>query len=336
MLKFIKRKLKPHHYHFAHGWIWGVLVMAGLIIGGIGVQEGYFDYWFGSDYRIINVHEVIQGPNEASKLMGVMRKVNIQKTVLVGAPNQVLYFDGSKGFSGYEANNQTILDAQELRSSRIAAFCTLNPSEAGYMEVVADCVNKGAKGFKLYTGHSFFYDKALDDPLLFAFYEYVQKQKLPVIFHVNSSKYQEEFESVLKLYPDMKVICPHFCLSSSNLQRLSYLFDTYPNVYSDLSFGDEQFLKEGLNRISAEPQRYKEFIEKYGDRFFYGTDIIVTDYEGKDEEWLINLFQIYRDILEQETFKNELLGEIEWNGLNLNHDILTQIYEKNWLALVGE
>lgn len=310
--------------------------MAGLIIGGIGVQEGYFDYWFGSDYRIINVHEVIQGPNEASKLMGVMRKVNIQKTVLVGAPNQVLYFDGSKGFSGYEANNQTILDAQELRSSRIAAFCTLNPSEAGYMEVVADCVNKGAKGFKLYTGHSFFYDKALDDPLLFAFYEYVQKQKLPVIFHVNSSKYQEEFESVLKLYPDMKVICPHFCLSSSNLQRLSYLFDTYPNVYSDLSFGDEQFLKEGLNRISAEPQRYKEFIEKYGDRFFYGTDIIVTDYEGKDEEWLINLFQIYRDILEQETFKNELLGEIEWNGLNLNHDILTQIYEKNWLALVGE
>jgi len=336
MLKFLKRKLQPHHFHFIHGWAWGVIVISVAGLVAIGVRGGYLNYWFGSDFDIVNVHEVIQSDKEADILLDVMRNLNIKKTVLVGAPNQVLYYDGTKGFSGYHVNNSMILKAQESWPSRFISFCTLNPSEPGYMEVVADCVSQGAKGFKLYTGHSFFYENPLNDPLMFAFYDYVQKQNMPVIFHVNTAKYQEELESVLKLYPDMKVICPHFCLSSGNLQRLSYLFETYPNLYTDISFGDETFLQEGIARISEDSATYKEFIEKYADRFFYGTDSVITDYEGKDKEWLTKVFRIYRDLLEKETFTTFFTEESEWNGLKLSQGALKKIYETNWSKLMGK
>jgi predicted TIM-barrel fold metal-dependent hydrolase len=336
-MSYIKKKLKPEQVHFVHGWAWGIIIFAVVLLLASGIRHGYFSYWFGSDYRIVNVHEVIQTSDEGNKLAEVMRHVSIDHQVLVGAPDQVVYYDGSGGFSGYNANNTAVLDAQKRRPKRYSAFCTFNPTEPGYMQIVADCVSRGASGFKLYTGHSFFHSARLDDPMMFAFYDYMQEQSLPLIFHVNSAKYQDEFEAVLKLYPDMKVICPHFCLTSSNLQRLSYLFDTYPNLHTDISFGDEEFLAEGLERISADPLKYKEFIEKYSDRFFFGTDIIVTDYEGKDVEWLRRLFQVYRDMLEQENFLAYVKAGIEFKGLGLDRDVLTQIYEKNWdLMLAGK
>lgn len=336
MFKFLKKKLKSHHYHFMNGGIWGVLVVVAvgaLVIGGRG---GYLSYWFGGDYKIVNAHEAIQNKEEAGKLLDVMRRTNIQKTILVGAPNQVLFYDGTTGFTGYEKNNNEILEAQDESPSRLIAFCTIDPTIGGYMEEVADCVSRGARGFKLYSGHAMFNVKPLDDPISFPFYDYVQKQGLPVIFHVNSPKFQEEFESVLKRYPDMKVICPHFCLTSNNLQSLSYLFDTYPNLYSDLSFGNEQYLREGIERLSTDPSKYREFIEKYATRFFYGTDMVVTDYEGKDEAWMENVVQIYRDLLEKKTFTTFLTGDTEWNGLNLSPATLRTIYEKNWAMLTKD
>ena len=334
MFECFRKKLKAKHFHFIHGWVWGVIVIGAIFLISLGAREGYFNYWFGSDFKIINAHEVIQSDKESTVLEDVMRYINIDKTVLVGAPNQVLYFDGSEGFTGYNVNNTMILKAQKDHPSRYIAFCTLNPSEPGYMEVVADCVSRGAQGFKIYTGHSFFHKDRLDDPVMFAFYDYVQKQQLPVIFHVNAVIFQEELESVLKLYPKMKVICPHFCLTSGSLQRLSYLLETYPNLYTDISFGNQKFLEEGLTRISEDPVKYKEFIEKYANRFFFGTDIIITDYEGKDADWLTQLFRIYRDLLEKDSFTTFLTGDTVFKGLNLPHETLKRIYEKNWVDFI--
>lgn len=334
-MKFLKEKVKPHHLHFAHGWLWGVAVFGLAILVTIGIRDGYFRYWFGSDYKIVNAHEVVQSEKEESKLAQVMRTVNIKATVLVGTPFEILYYDGKKGFSGYEKNNEAVLKLQKDSPNRFIAFCTVNPEDANAVSIAEECVKQGAKGFKIYTGHSFFYDKPLNDSSVLPFYKFVEEQGLPLMFHVNSAKYQAEFEEVLKMYSDLKVICPHFCLSSSNLQRLSYLFDNYPNLYSDVSFGDETYLLEGFERISKDSQKYKEFITKYADRFFYGTDIVVTDYEGKNEYWLSKLFQLYRDLLEKDKFLVFLAKDPNkfYNGLGLSYEVLTKIYETNWESL---
>jgi predicted TIM-barrel fold metal-dependent hydrolase len=330
-----KFKLKDHHFHFAHGWLWGVVILGLAILAYVGFAEGYFRYWMGNDFKIVNVHEVIQSSHEAEKLYDAMRNSNIMTTVLVGTPNEVIYYDGEVGFTGYEENNDEILAIQTSNPERFLAFCTIDPSDLDHLQVAKDCVEAGARGFKLYSGHSFFHEKSLADASMYEFYQYIDDSNLPLIFHVNTSKYQEEFEDVLTLYPNMKVLCPHFCLSSRNLQRLSYLFDTYPNLRTDISFGDETYLLEGVARISEDTETYREFINKYSDRFFYGTDAVVTDYEGKGEEWLTNLYQIYRDLLEEESY-TVFLDDQEYRGLHLNYGVLEQIYETNWEAFLED
>lgn len=332
MSKHRKFNLKPHHFHFAHGWLWGVAFLGAVLLIISGVRGGYFRYWFGGDFKVVNVHEVVQSAKESEVLFDAMRANNIVATVLVGTPNEIIYYTGESGFSGYEQNNNEILDVQESNPKRFMAFCTFDPADPEYMTTVETCIEEGAMGFKLYAGHSFFYDKPLDDESLYPFYSAMEENQLPLIFHVNSAKYQEEFENVLTLYPDMQVICPHFCLTSKNLQRLSYLFDTYPNLKTDISFGSESYFFEGIARISESPEAYREFIIKYADRFFYGTDVVVTDYEGKDEVWLTALFRAYRDLLEKETFVVELGDNPahEYNGLALDEATLKKIYETNW------
>ncbi|EKD92675.1 MAG: Amidohydrolase 2 [uncultured bacterium] len=332
-------RIQAHHLHFAHGWIWGVVaVLLGLLVYA-GIAKGYFHYWFGEEFRIVNAHEVVQSENEAEKLEDVMRKTGVKTTVLVGMPSEALYYTGEQGFTGYKENNEAILEVQKENPVQFEAFCTLDPSDPNVMDVVQWCVEKGTKGFKLYSGHTFFYDKdlPLNDEKLDPMYSYFEFNQLPLIFHVNTGEYLSEFEDVLTEFPDMTVVCPHFCLSSKNLQRLSYLFDHYPKLYVDLSWGDEPLLVEGFTRISEDPEKYREFITKYADRFLFGTDTVVTDYEGKDEAWLTNLFTLYRDLLEKEetTIFYEESGTV-YKTLHLDYPVLEKIYETNWKKVMGE
>jgi predicted TIM-barrel fold metal-dependent hydrolase len=319
------------HLHFAHGWCWGVVCFA-LMLGLVtGLKHGYIKYWLSGDYDIVNAHEVIQSTSESEKLYEAMRNTHIATTVLVGTPSEIIYYDGTTGFSGYDGNNEDIIAVQNSNPKHFIAFCTVDPSDPNAVEIIQSCLVEGGQGVKLYSGHSFFYQTPLDDTSFDELYTYLESENVPVIFHVNAAKYQAEFENVLSAHPGMSVVCPHFCLSSKNLQRLSYLFDTYPNLYSDISFGDESYLLEGAARISEDASAYRDFITKYADRFFYGTDVVVTDYEGKDAEWLTQFFQIYRDLLEKESYEIFLDdSEVVYSGLALSPEVLEKIYETNW------
>lgn len=332
--------LQPHQKHFAHGGLWGMLMLAAVLLFFYALSEGYLKYWFGNDYKIVDAHEVLQSESETYKLMSVMRQANVDRTILVGTPQEALYFDGTTGFTGYKENNEEILLVQKRNPRRFIAFCTFDPSDPNHMTMVQNCVDQGASGFKLYSGHTFFYNEEvpLNDPTLDEFYSFLENKQLPLIFHVNTAKYEDEFEAVLKNHPDLTVLCPHFCLSSKNLQRLSYLFDTYPNLYTDVSFGDQEFLTEGLERIDEDVQKYREFITKYADRFFYATATVVTDYEGKNETWLKNTFTLYRGLLEEDTIHNLNSEDSDrsFKGLALDASALKQIYEKNWYRFMGE
>lgn len=287
--------------------------------------------------HIINVHELVQSAEEAEKLLKVMNNVGIRTTILSGAPDETINYTGERSFSGYDENNAEILKAAKKYPERFIAFCTINPPDKDKLTKLQECIRKGAKGLRLYSGHTFFYqeDYPLDEQSMDYIYRYVEAEKIPVLFHVNLSNYQEEFENVLKKYPNMKVICPHFCLSSANLNRLGSIFETYPNLYTDISFGYQDYLVEGFKRISKDHTKYRSFINKYKDRFFYGTDVLITDYEGKDKEWLTKAYRAYRDLLEKDTFTlflNDDPNEI-FNGLKLDTDTLEAIYQKNYEKL---
>lgn len=289
------------------------------------------------DYYVIDGHEHISSMEEADLLIDVMDAANVAKTVIVGSPNELLNYQGEKGFSGFEENNQEILDIATKYDKRFYAFCTIDPDDSDKLDMFQDCITDGGYGLKLYNGHSFFYEDPLDDDKMLPVYRYAEENQIPVIMHVNTAYYLDQFENVLTLYPDMTVICSHFCLSSKKPSQIASLLSEHENLYIDISFGYREYLQDGLTRISDNIEVFKELFNTYPDRFLYGTTAVITPYEDdKTEDWLIATYQTYRDLLQADTYTtfhltDEVLGEeIPLNGLALTDENLKKIYYENW------
>ncbi len=283
------------------------------------------------DYIITNVHENIESESQARKLLEVMNATNIAVSVLSAAPEELFHYDGQEGFTNEEENNEEVLEIANEYDQRFYAFCTIDPSDTDKLDKVIDCIEEGGDGIKLYNGHSFFYEYPLDDDQMLGIYRFAEEQGIPMIMHVNTAYYLDQFENVLTLYPDMTVICPHFCLSSKNPSVLVDLFDNYPNLYVDISFGYKDYLVDGLTRISENAEVFKTLFEAYSDRFLFGTVTVITeDDEEKTIEWLIDTYQTYRDLLEETTYETFHIEGEQLNGLELSETALQNIYEDNW------
>jgi predicted TIM-barrel fold metal-dependent hydrolase len=170
---------------------------------------------------------------------------------------------------------------------------------------------------------------------MFPIYAFCEKKEIPILFHVNAGRYQAELENVLKRFPKLKVICPHFCLSSARLERLEYLLDQYPNLYTDISFGYLSHLTAGLKRFSANPRKYRNFMNQYQDRIFFGTDMVVSKTPYKTESWLAQVSRVYRDFLEKKTYDFFALSGERLRGLHLNQQVLEKIYRLNFERFMG-
>ena len=149
----------------------------------------------------------------------------------------------------------------------------------------------------------------------------------------------------MEKFPNLKIDCPHFCLTSRNLDRLASYFDKYPNFYTDFSFGYYTFTGDGFWRISKQTEKFREFVIKYADRFLFGADLVVTKVKVNSKKWLKEMpeyLQCYRDILEEKNFtcsplNNYLQRKLQdkyppegtLNGLELPVEVLQKIYEEN-------
>jgi len=278
---------------------------------------------------IINAHEHFQSLGEVPKYLAGVEPKHVVKTVIVGSPEATIYL-GRKGFLNHEKYNAEGLLIQTAYPDRFIFFPTLDVKDPNKLKKLKAYVELGARGLKLYSGHSFFYNLPLDHTGMLPVYAYCEANNIPILFHVNAGRYQEELESVLQKFPDLKVICPHYCLSTSKTERFEYLMDTYPNLYTDISFGWIDYLKAGLERFSKNPEFYRKLIEKYQDRIFFATDMVVTHAGYKTAEWFGEVTQVYKDLLEKETYGFFAMPDQSLNGLHLNRAVLEKIYHENF------
>ena len=169
-------------------------------------------------------------------------------------------------------------------------------------------------------------NRRMDDPLIQEIFAAAEQLSLPVLFHMSPEVgYQYGIvddaglpllEENLKKYPNLKFIGHSQPFGheisgdaanslSARMKwgkgkvtpggRLSYLFDTYPNLYGDLSANsggcaimrDEDF---GLN-----------FLETYCDRLMFATDMVNVDMEFPLGKWLEEMYQCGK--LKEETYK---------------------------------
>jgi predicted TIM-barrel fold metal-dependent hydrolase len=294
--------------------------------------------------RIINVHEHVQGLSDAERLLEVMDRLGVEKSLLMGSSWFTVTLDERVGFTRYDENNEALLEIVEAYPGRFEAWPTLNPEDEQKLEKLKDLHARGAAGVKLYTGHGYvkrsdgqymFHTMPLDDPAMLPVYEYCQENFIPLLIHVQTDPklgpgIAEEFIAVLTQYPDMKVICPHYMLSSGRDSRLREFLDTFPNLYSDISYGHDSFIQQGFARSDKNPEKFRRIFREYPDRFMWATDLVVTDIPSKSVPWIEERFQGYLDMLTQEAFTTVAVPGKALRGLELDPALLEGILYRNY------
>jgi predicted TIM-barrel fold metal-dependent hydrolase len=247
---------------------------------------------------LINFHEHIQSIENVSSFLKAMQSIGVKTTVILGSPESVFMY-GADGFHGEDANNREILKIARAYPDAFIPFPTINVDDSNKLEKLEQYLKEGAKGLKLYSGSAIYHTVPLDDPSMIPVYKLCLERRIPILFHVHFKRYGIEFERVLARFPNLPIICPHFCLSSVKIDQLDDLMDRYPHLYTDISFGYIRQLKAGLRRFSKNPKKYRRFILRHQDRILFGTDMVVMAQPDKDSASLTKNAQVYRDLLEK-------------------------------------
>ncbi len=298
-------------------------------------------------YAIIDTHEHIQDRYQAKKYTRAMNAHNVVSIILVASPKEVLdNVDPTKdGFTNSEWNNSELLEIIKDAPDTFYAFATYSPRDTNIVAQLKKFIDHGGTGLKLYNGHYAYYDAfsiPLDAKHLLPVYAYCEKNHIPIVLHANTRYYWEELQRVLDTYPALIVNLAHFCMSIVDLDRIAEIFNTYENVYSDISCGEGELAYTSLAYLSRYSELFREFVQTYKTRFLFGTDTVLTDNTKKDSVYVEGVFACYRDMLERKYYTGNLItGYLKdkriaetrensmFNGLHLDADTLRHIYEIN-------
>lgn len=299
------------------------------------------------DFAVVNAHDHLFSRKYLDKYLRAAEETGVERTLFVASSEYTLMGAGHEQTKGNHENTMEILAAAAEHPGKIIPFCAVHPDDPQKLERLKTYVAQGARGLKLYTGHGNFYEHPLDWERMEEIYGYCEETRLPICWHVNIPRYLDEFERVMRRHPTLVVIVPHFGVTfyrprSRAFSEFQRLLDTYPNLYTDTSFGTRQILVAGLEVVSDNLDIFRAFFQKYSDRILFGTDMVVTGNKEKTQDWVTAVLRACRDVLEKDTYHffmgaqgspyaygraKNVYGA--YRGLNLSDDILRKIYETN-------
>ncbi len=188
----------------------------------------------------------------------------------------------------------------------------------------------------------------LDDASYDDFYDYLSKNKIPLLMHVNDPEdfwhkdrapsfafqygffygdgtflskeemYDEIFHILNKF--SINIIFAHFYFMSEDINRTLKILDTYKNVYFDITPGTEMYKDFSNNKD------WKDFFIKYAHRILFGTD-------NFQDEWRIKPDTVKRFMETSDTFSG---FDMNLRGLDLERECLNKIFNDNFKKLVGD
>jgi predicted TIM-barrel fold metal-dependent hydrolase len=149
---------------------------------------------------------------------------------------------------------------------------------------------------------------------LFADRRYSDRSRYP-----SFEELMEERDGMLKKHPKTTFVLAHLGWHANDLARLGRLFDSMPNVYSEVG--------AILYDLGRQPRTAHDFFVTYQDRLLFGKDSFQPDeypYYWRTFETADEYFDYYRDY------------HAFWKlyGMNLPDDVLKKLYYKNALKLV--
>ncbi|MFZ1289727.1 MAG: amidohydrolase family protein [Melioribacteraceae bacterium] len=201
---------------------------------------------------------------------------------------------------------------------------------------------------------------AVDDPRIDPFWDKAGELGIPVLWHMGDptcffqpiDRFNERFralgripewsyygpqfpkhevilkqrENVFKKHPNTIFVGCHVGFTPNDLEYTSYLLDTYPNYYVEIS--------TVLSDLGRQPYTARKFFIKYQDRILFGTD---GGSEFGQKGWTIEkYYRTHFEFLETENefFEYPLQGVIDqgnWKiyGINLPDEVLEKVYHLN-------
>jgi predicted TIM-barrel fold metal-dependent hydrolase len=223
---------------------------------------------------------------------------------------------------------------QCISDYRIADGLSYTPQE------IAEWQARGAVGYKIWVGVSALSDAGRNEPTFAAMEELGflgasvhVSQPYPTKWCKDIIKFwqaQNAWERVMDRHPKMKLVMAHmfnYNMSDEQLDYLTYIVETYPNVNLDLAA-----------RIGwvfhVDRDKLRDFMIKYADRVLFGTDIGDQPLREKAEITARRYHRCF-EILETDKtvgagfYPGPGAGTKEVKGMALPVDVLEKIYYKN-------
>jgi predicted TIM-barrel fold metal-dependent hydrolase len=195
--------------------------------------------------------------------------------------------------SSYITLTEHVLEEAKRFPGRLVPFCCIDPrtsyqgGRAGLRAMVKEYVDQGAKGFGEHKA-----GLPIDHPKMQALYEVCDDLRLPVLFHMDAIRGTDApglpgLERVLKSFSKVDFIGhgPGFWASISGELTaremgeypagpvkpggaLDRLFDTYPNLWGDIS------ASSGSGALARDRSFSQKFLIRRADRLLFGTDYL--------------------------------------------------------------
>ena len=215
-----------------------------------------------------------------------------------------------------------------------------------------------------------------DKPVFEPFWTALEKNGIPVIFHVNDpeefwdislcpspeerefrirsgwvydSSYvnnEEQYRQVIevaKRHPGLRILFPHFFFLSRQLLRFAGILDACPNIMTDMTPGVELYLN-----LSDNVEEARAFFQKYQDRICYGTDIGSRQVYVREPVSLnmeetaarVSLVTGFLNSKEEYTLRPDAYyrgpEEKRMHPLCLPETVQRKIYRENFLRFIGD
>jgi predicted TIM-barrel fold metal-dependent hydrolase len=299
------------------------------------------------EMEAIDAHLHVQSTVQAELVLQAMDRARIQKAIFMGSSRFTITLRPEDGFTGYHENNLELLKSRKAHPGRFEIWPTLDPQGPDNIKRFQDYVGEGASGLKLYVGHGFsygtpprylFHTMPINSAPLMELYAFCDQNRLPICLHINTtsnfSNFREEFENVLESFPTLQILAPHWLLATRRPTYLRSVLERFPNLWTDISFGQDSILAEGLSNLTAYASQLRRLLLDYPDRVLFGTDLVCTNAPFKTVDWMATRMRTYREVLALDRLTCPVTQEPR-KGLRLPKAVLKKIFRENAMRLLA-
>lgn len=269
-----------------------------------------------------------------STLQTSLQDCGARRFVLFGSP-RAIFEPGADGFHDPGTNNRALLTLARQHPDSLWVFATVDVADPAAVDSLRAARAAGARGLKLYAGSTVYHTLPLDDQRLEPLFRYCDNESLPVVLHVHLGVYEDEFRALLRRYPRLRILCPHFCMSLARPDRLEALLAAHPNLYTDISLGYVKQMRAGFERISDHAPAMRRLILRFQDRVVFGTDAVLGRAPTEDPAGMARITRDYRMLLEADRFTSSIEPRRQLQGLQLPPAVLAKIYRTNFETFAG-